>query len=61
MKNVRFHDKLKFLIHQSIIECYKLVANFPQNELYGASSQLRRSAVSIMLNYTEVYGRIKPK
>lgn len=56
-----FHTKLKALIHKSVLLSYKIVRKFPNEELYGASSQLRRAAISIMLNYTEGFGRFKPK
>lgn len=61
MDKLFFHKKLKFLIHQSIMDSYRAVIKFPKEELYGASNQLRRASVSIMLNYTEGYARIKPK
>ncbi|CAM4154329.1 four helix bundle protein [Gillisia hiemivivida] len=34
-------------------EVYKLTANFPSNEMYGLSNQLRRAAVSIPSNIAE--------
>lgn len=40
---------------------YDLTENFPKSELYGTVSQLRRAAVSVMLNYVEGYARRKPK
>ena len=40
---------------------YDLTDSFPKTELYGASSQVRRAAVSIMLNYVEGFGRRKEK
>jgi four helix bundle protein len=38
---------------------YKLARKFPQEELYGVTSQLRRSALSVMLNYIEGFARIR--
>jgi four helix bundle protein len=32
------------------VKCYELTQNFPQSELYGLTSQIRRSAVSIASN-----------
>jgi len=36
---------------------YKLVSNFPKDELYALSSQIKRSSVSIPSNIAEGYGR----
>lgn len=40
---------------------YLLTKKFPKDELYGVTSQLRRAAVSVILNYIEGFARIKPK
>src|SRR4051812_34682467 len=40
-----------------VTEVYKASENFPQRELYGLSSQLRRAAVSIPSNLAEGQGR----
>jgi four helix bundle protein len=34
-------------------DCYRLTKEFPNNEVYGLSSQLQRSAVSIPANIAE--------
>jgi four helix bundle protein len=36
---------------------YKLTADFPREEVYGLTSQLRRAAVSVASNLAEGYGR----
>ncbi len=36
---------------------YKLTQNFPKEELYGLTSQIRRAAVAIPTNITEGYQR----
>jgi four helix bundle protein len=36
---------------------YKSTADFPKQEIYGITSQLRRSAVSIPSNIAEGYSR----
>lgn len=38
---------------------YLVTKNFPKDEMYGMTSQLRRSALSVMLNYIEGYARRK--
>jgi four helix bundle protein len=40
---------------------YKLTRTFPREELYGVTSQLRRSALSVILNYIEGYARCRDK
>lgn len=38
-------------------EAYALTRSFPRDELYGVTSQLRRAALSVVLNYVEGYAR----
>ena len=40
-----------------VTECYRLSADFPKTEMYGLTSQLRRSAVSIPSNIAEGHAR----
>jgi four helix bundle protein len=40
---------------------YQLTADFPKSEVYGLSSQMRRSAVSIPFNIAEGQGRDSTK
>ena len=43
--------------HALTIEIYRLTRNFPNEELYGLTSQMRRSASSIGANIAEGTGR----
>ncbi|SRR5579883_1657636 len=42
---------------QLAINCYKFTRLFPNSELYGLTSQIRRSSVSVASNIAEGYGR----
>ncbi|MFA6186277.1 MAG: four helix bundle protein [Phycisphaerae bacterium] len=39
--------------HKFVLSAYQLSENFPKNELYGLTSQLRRAAVSVPANIAE--------
>ncbi|GAA6767559.1 four helix bundle protein [Flavobacterium sp. CGRL1] len=40
-----------------VTEIYQLTNSFPKEEIYGLSSQIRRSSISIPSNIAEGYGR----
>jgi four helix bundle protein len=39
------------------VDCYQLTRSFPKDEMYGMTSQIRRSAASIAANIAEGHGR----
>ena len=56
-----FYTILKSKAHQYIMLAYDLTEKFPRSELFGSVSQLRRASLSIMLNFTEGFARLRPK
>jgi len=57
----KFHDNLKIKMDEFVHLVYKITKDFPKDEIYGVTSQLRRSALSIILNYIEGYARARGK
>src|SRR5437764_15451544 len=43
--------------HQLTLDVYKISAKFPNSELFGLTSQMRRAAISIEANIAEGCGR----
>ena len=43
--------------HRLILDIYQATANFPREELYGLTNQIRRSCASIPANIAEGCGR----
>ena len=41
--------------------CYRATKTFPREEIYGMTSQIRRSAASVPANVAEGYGRNNPR
>ena len=57
----QFHDELKSKMDEYAHLVYKVTRGFPREELYGSVSQLRRSALSVALNYIEGHARGREK
>ncbi len=47
--------------HELVLEIYKLTSSFPKTEIYGITSQIRRSASSIPANIVEGQSRNSTK
>ena len=43
------------------VEIYKITREFPESEVYGLTSQLRRASVSVSSNISEGCGRSTPR
>jgi four helix bundle protein len=57
-KAQRFQDlKVWQKAHQFVLRIYKLTGSFPDHEIFGLTSQIRRSAVSIAANIVEGFKR----
>jgi four helix bundle protein len=54
-----YQENLKKKMNEYAHFIYKITRNFPNCEIYGIVSQIRRATVSIILNYIEGYARIK--
>lgn len=51
-------DILKEKMDNFVHIVYHCTKSFPKDELYGVTSQLRRAALSIILNYIEGFARL---
>lgn len=52
-----FHQELKKLMDEFVNKVYDNTKNFPREEIFGLTSQLRRASLSVILNYIEGYAR----
>ncbi|HOK17596.1 MAG TPA: four helix bundle protein [Candidatus Paceibacterota bacterium] len=56
-RNNEFHQKLKSVMDEFANKVYDYTETFPKKEIFGLTSQLRRAALSVILNYLEGYAR----
>jgi len=52
-----FHKDLKTKMDKFANKVYDCTKDFPKEEVFGLTSQLRRSTMSVVLNYIEGYAR----
>lgn len=52
-----FHSNLKNIMKEYAHLVYDVTEKFPKSEMFGITSQIRRSSLSVLLNYTEGYAR----
>ncbi|MFA5838707.1 MAG: four helix bundle protein [Candidatus Paceibacterota bacterium] len=55
-----YQETLKRKMDEYVHFVYKVTKKFPKEEIYGTTSQFRRSSLSVILNYIEGYARRKP-
>ena len=58
-KQDSYFEALKIKMDGYVHFVYRLTKNYPKDELYGCVSQLRRSALSVILNFIEGFARKK--
>lgn len=56
-----YKEILKAKMDQFVQEVFDATAVFPREEIYITTSQLKRAALSIILNYIEGYAKFKKK
>lgn len=54
-----FCERLKIKMDDYVHLIYRLTKEFPKEEFYNVTSQLKRSTLSIILNYIEGFARQK--
>ncbi len=56
-----YQTELENLTKEYSYSVYKLTRKFPKSEIFGVTSQLQRSALSVALNVVEGYARLSKK
>jgi four helix bundle protein len=54
-----FTDQLKLKMDDYVHLVFKLCKDFPKEELYNTTSQLKRASLSVILNFIEGFAREK--
>ncbi len=57
---IEYKENTKKKIDEFVHYIYKVTKSFPKEEIYITTSQLKRAALSVILNYVEGYARFKP-
>ena len=58
MKTRSFKDLIVWQkSYKLVLEIYRITKNFPKDEMYGLTQQMRRAAISMPSNIAEGYGR----
>ncbi len=57
MEEKNFHLDLTKYLKKFTHKAYDVTENFPKSEIFGLTSQFRRAAISVALNYSEGYAR----
>lgn len=55
----KFHARLRNLMNRYVHSVYDFTPHFPKHEMFGVTSQFRRAALSVILNYIEGYARFR--
>ncbi|MBT4722187.1 four helix bundle protein [Candidatus Falkowbacteria bacterium] len=61
MNNGAYHEKLKKKIKEYVHLVFEITRDYPKDESYCLTSQTKRSALSVLLNYVEGFARFRPK